>query len=624
MGSALLAKRRAQHLGGVCAIGLVCVGIYFNTLNAPFVFDDLPNIKDNRAIRITQLDFDSLRVAGLQSRSRNRPVANVSFALNYYFGDYDVRGYRIVNVIIHFINGILVYALATILFRLACRIPDQAKPALGEASIPAASLLAALIFTAHPLQTQSVTYVVQRMNSLAVAFYLLALLLYLLGRSRQIAWKRWLLWAVGFASWVLALGSKQIAATLPLIVFLVEWFFHRDLSPAWLRRNVAYPVIAAVLLALVAYVYLRIPSFGYESRDFTMGGRILTQFRVVTFYVSLLLFPAPSRLNLVHEFTTSRTLIEPIATLTSLVFLAGLAALGVALGRRQRLLSFCILWFFVNLVIESSFIGLEMAFEHRLYLPVFGSSLAASYLLFGLLSDRRAAAVSIAALVVVALAGAAHVRNRVWRDPVTLWADVVTKSPGRARARSNFAIALFERGDVERAIEQFAEARRLDPDYRQVSDNVARAHNNIGTIRVKEGRFGEAIAHYREALRINPTLRATSNSLAWMLATCGDDRLRDPAESIRLSEAGARETNSRDPAILDTLAAGYAAAGRFEEAIRTAQQAMDLSAQLGQHARTAEIRKHLSLYRRNRPYVDPILNRRVRPGSSRSRGRNEP
>ena len=133
------------------------------------------------------------------------------------------------------------------------------------------------------------------------------------------------------------------------------------------------------------------------------------------------------------------------------MFLAGLAALAVVLARPQRLLSFCILWFFVNLAIESSFIGLEMAFEHRLYLPAFGFSLAASYLLFGLLSTRRAAAISIAAVVVVALAGAAHVRNRVWCDPVTLWADVVAKSPGLARARSNFANALFERGDVEQA-----------------------------------------------------------------------------------------------------------------------------------------------------------------------------
>jgi tetratricopeptide (TPR) repeat protein len=460
------------------------------------------------------------------------------------------------------------------------------------------------------VQIQSVTYVVQRMNSMAAAFYLLALLLYLAGRERRIAWKRWLLWSAGFASWLLALGSKQIAATLPVIVLLVEWFFHRDLSSRWLRRNVQYPLIAAVLLGIVAYAYLRSSSFGYEARDFTMGERILTQFRVVTYYVSLLLFPAPSRLNLVHEFATSRTLIEPISTLASLLFLAGLVALAVVLARRQRLLSFCILWFFVNLAIESSFIGLEMAFEHRLYLPAFGFSLAASYLLFGLLSARRTAAVSIAVLVVAALAGAAHFRNQVWRDPLTLWADVVAKSPGRARAHSNFANALFERGDVEQAVEQFEMAWRLDPDHRQISDNFARAHNNIGTMRVKEGRFAEAIAHYREALRIEPGLRETSNSLAWMLATCGDARLRDPAESIRLSEESARETAYRDPAILDVLAAGYAAAGRFEEAVRTAQRAMDLSAQRGEHVLTSEIRKRLSRYRRNRPYVDPFLKRR--------------
>jgi tetratricopeptide (TPR) repeat protein len=610
MGSTLLREHRAQHLGGILVIGIVCAGIYFNTLNAPFTFDDFPNLTYNRAIRIAQLDFDSLRTAAMSSRSHHRPVANASFALNYYFGGYDVRGYHLVNVFIHFGNGILVYALATMLFGLASRLPDQSKPVLREASVPAASLFAALIFTAHPLQTQSVTYVVQRMNSMAVAFYLLALLLYLLGRERPAAWKRWSLWSAGIASWLLALGSKEIAATLPVIVLLVEWFFHRDLSTSWLRRNPAVLVIAAALVALVAYVYLRASSLGYEHRDFTMGERILTQFRVVTFYVSLLLFPAPSRLNLIHEFTTSRSLLDPITTLASLVFLAGLAALAVAIARRHRLFSFCILWFFVNLAIESSFIGLEMVFEHRLYLPMVGFALAVSYLLFGLLSERRAAAVSIAALVVVALAGASYVRNEMWRDPVALWEDVLAKSPGDPRAHSNLAYLLFERGDIEPALEQFSIAARLDPKSRQVAFEAAKAFNNVATMRVQEGRFEEAIARYREALRYDPTLDAASNSLARLLATCGDERLRDPGESIRLSEASARETGFGDPLVLDTLAAGYAAAGRFDDAIRMAQRAIDLSARQGKHAQTAETRKHLALYRQNRPYVDPLLTRR--------------
>jgi serine/threonine-protein kinase len=128
-------------------------------------------------------------------------------------------------------------------------------------------------------------------------------------------------------------------------------------------------------------------------------------------------------------------------------------------------------------------------------------------------------------------------------------------------------------------------------------------------MRVKEGRFEEAMAYYREALEINPELHATSNSLAWMLATCGDPRLRDPEESIRLSEVSARATKFQDPAILDTLAAGLAAAGRFEEAVRTAQWAVDLHEQRRQRSQAAEIRRRLALYRRDRAYVDPLLNR---------------
>lgn len=181
---------RKYHWICVIAICLTCITTYSNTLNSPFVFDDIPNIKENTFIRLTDLDIQKLYDAGFRSVASNRPVANVSFALNYYYGGYDVKGYHIVNIAVHLINGILIYLLALNIFRQMSRMPCEEKERIRITSIPLISLFAALIFVTHPIQTQSVTYMVQRMNSMAVMFYLLAMLLYIRGRLSQITWRR--------------------------------------------------------------------------------------------------------------------------------------------------------------------------------------------------------------------------------------------------------------------------------------------------------------------------------------------------------------------------------------------------------------------------------------------------
>jgi hypothetical protein len=137
-----------------------------------------------------------------------------------------------------------------------------------------------------------------------------------------------------------------------------------------------------VVLAIVALMYLgthpveKILS-GYKARDFTPAQRVLTQFRVVIFYITLLIFPHPSRLNLDHDFPISNSLIDPVTTILSIGVIVGLMGLAIYKGKKERLLSFCILWFLANLVIESSVIGLEIIFEHRMYLPFMLLSLMA-------------------------------------------------------------------------------------------------------------------------------------------------------------------------------------------------------------------------------------------------------
>ena len=301
------------HLFSIFAICLSCVLIYSNTLKSPFVFDDVPNITRNPHTRITKLDIHQLYDAGFKSPLSNRPVANISFALNYYSGKLNVKGYHIVNIAIHLINGILVYFLLLVLFQQAAHLPDQNIPQFSGISLPSAALFSALIFITHPIQVHSVTYIVQRMNSLAVMFYLLSLLLYIHGRLTRMPWKRRALFAGCIIAGILALGSKEISGTLPMIILLYEWYFFRDLKTDWLGYYKKYIFGFLIVMSLVAAFYLgenplnRILS-SYANREFTLAERVLTQFRVVVFYLGILMLPHPSRLNLLHHFTTSHAL----------------------------------------------------------------------------------------------------------------------------------------------------------------------------------------------------------------------------------------------------------------------------------------------------------------------------
>jgi tetratricopeptide (TPR) repeat protein len=572
------ASFRGQHrvFHWLAALSLLLLGLaaYSNSLSVPFIFDDIPCIQKNEAIHWTHFSWSGVQRAVRESPSSGRPVANLSFALNYYFGQLDVRGYHAVNVVIHLLGSLLVYLVALALLRHFAPHEDQR---LRPSAAHWIALATALIFISHPIQTQAVTYTVQRMTSLCTLFYLAAFALYIYGRVAKTSHRRCTLWVAGLACWVLALGSKQIAATLPLVVILYEWFFLQDMSPQWARRNAKYGLLMLLLLCLGAWIYLGNEPWdsltqGYAKRDFTLGERLLTQFRVVVLYLSLLVYPHPSRFNLAHHIETSQSLLVPITTLISMASVFGLLGLAVYLARRQRLASFCILWFFINLVIESSVVPLEMVFEHRVYLPMLGPALLASWLLFTVLNQRPRWAIAIAIAVSLLFATGTYQRNHAWMDEVTLWADAVDKSPLRWRSQYN-----------------------------------------LGHYLEKQGRYDEAVQHYREALRIQPNYAPALNNLAWVLATAADDALRDGAQAVELAERAARMTGHESPNLLDTLAAAHAELGQFDLAVQWQQKAVEIAPQKKKDA----LRRRLELYNSGKPFRE--ASREASPASGKVR-----
>jgi hypothetical protein len=360
-------------------LAVIVILIYTGALTSPFIFDDSPNIIHNPHIRIPTLNFENLAWAGYQSPESRRPVANISFALNYYFNGYNPVGYHVVNILIHLVCGIFLYLLA----KATLQTPALRTRYEKFGWIP---FLTVFIWLVHPLQTQSVTYVVQRMNSMAAMFYILSMLFYVKFRMSTVAWMKWTLFAGCLFTAILAFGTKEITATLPLFIILYEWYFFQELGWQWARRNFLLLGGVCLLFVIIALVYVDFDPAnilrGYGFRDFTPAQRLLTQSRVVIFYISLMLWPNPSRLNLDHDFALSHSLLSPASTLVAITVIIALIVFAILVARKEPLLSFSIIWFFGNLVIESSLIGLELVFEHRTYLPTTFAILAIVSLVF--------------------------------------------------------------------------------------------------------------------------------------------------------------------------------------------------------------------------------------------------
>lgn len=485
-------------LSVLLALGLICGMIYANTINAPFMFDDTTSIKKNPHIRLRQPSLTALTEI-FQAQTVNRPLAYISFALNYYFHRYDVAGYHVVNWLIHIINGLLVYLLACQTLRLM------------QVDLPEGPFLAAALWLVNPVHTQSVTYIVQRMNALSAMFYLTALVLYI--RARTIPSreggntpKAYLFFFFSAVSGICALASKEIAVTLPVMIFLYEWFFIRNLTTGFIKKQAIWLPVMAVIMILVTFVYLGVNPVSrilstYDKQPFDMKERLLTQPRVIFQYISLLLLPLPERLSLDHYVTISTSLTNPMTTWPAGALLTVTILAAAVRARANRLFAFAVFWFLGTLAVESSFIGLGLMFEHRTYLPSVFVFIAAAC---GLLRYTRPGWLAKAALVLlIAVSGFwTWQRNAVWADEIRFWQDTIRKSPKSIRPYNNLGVALALEGRFEEGIAACRQSIALSSPV----TNTANAYNNISRIYQDLGENKKAIDYGRRALQINPKL----------------------------------------------------------------------------------------------------------------------
>jgi len=500
--------------------------LYSNTFHSPFLLDDEGHIVDNSNIRLREITGGSVTKI-FTGKSWNRPLPMLSFALNYYFGRYHVQGYHVVNIMVHVITGILLFFF----LRITLNISNKQYQSLStQRSLNPSStsdfhtrdcvsahptfiaFYASLIWFVHPLCTQSVTYIVQRMNSMAAMFYILSLWFYAKARLSQ---KSSYLYFAGCAvSGICALLSKEISATLPFFIFLYEWYFFQNinnLNKAWFKRKIKWILFAGIPIILIGIGHYSGMNpegkifKGYSIWDFTWIQRVMTEFRVVIYYLSLILYPFPSRLNFDYDYPISYSLINPLTTLFSLAVIIGLVILAFYLAKRKPLISFCIFWYFGNLAIESSFIPLHIIFEHRTYLPSMLVSLLVVIFILQVIKQIKVAAVLLC-IVLIIFSTWTYKRNGVYKNAVSLWADTVKKSPNKAQPHYNLGIVLSRQGEINKAIIQYTRAIQISPYY-------AKAHNNLGNALMDQGQSHEAMSHYTKALRTDPEGEEVHNNL---------------------------------------------------------------------------------------------------------------
>ncbi len=567
-------------------IGLAGLLVYANSFRGPFVFDDVAAIKGNPTIlQLSSLGRVLFPEKGALDRGvtvEGRPLLNLSFALNHAVGGFEVWGYHAVNLLLHVLAGLTLYGIVR---RTILRVEPSLR--LGSGSAPCVALVVALLWVVHPLQTESVTYIVQRAESLVGLLYLLTLYCFIRGVDGARWWR-----AVAVALCALGMTAKEVMVSAPLMVLLYDWVFAAgSIRQIWRERRGFYLALFSTWLVLAALLL----GTGGSNRDILqmmvssanereplkeiVGGiswwdYALTQFGTVVHYLRLCVWPSPLIFDYGAEATRGFWKIAPAA----LVVLLLLAATVFGVWRRHWA-GFVGMWFFLILAPTTSVVPTnQTAAEHRMYLPlaaVLVLLVAGGYAGWRcaqarIVRDGRRSALTgsalpalIVALILLGLGGLTLRRNRDYQSELSIWQDTVLKRPTNARAQNNLGGALLKIEQSDEALAHFQTALGIRPDS-------AEAHNNLSVAFLQKGQVDEALIHSQKALELKPNFADAHNNLGNCLLQMGqvDEAIIHCQRALDLKSDYAEAHTNLGNAMLQK--------GQVDEAITHYQKALEL------------------------------------------------
>jgi protein O-mannosyl-transferase len=480
----------------IAFIGLLA---YLNSLHAPFIFDDRYHIVENTRIR-------QLWPLWAIVAHSSRPVVHLSLALNYALGGLNPLGYHLFNIGVHILAALVLWGIVRRTLR-----SESLKAKWGAAAAWMAPLVA-LLWLAHPIQTESVTYTVQRGESLMGLFYLLTLYCVI----RSIGAPRGLWWQIAaVASCLLGVASKGVIVTAPLIVLLYDRAF---LAKSWgelFRRRYALYAALAATLALFPVLLANAPEEWKDTAGLGYAGvsplqYAMTQPGVILHYLRLAVWPAGLCLD--YGWPVAHGAAE---ILLPLIAIGALLAATVWLWMRNPGAGFIGAWFFLILMPTSSFNPIaDVVVEHRMYLSLAAVAMAAVIALAMLLKGSNRWAYAVGGLLVVVLIAGTYQRNLDYGSESAMWEDTVAKSPDNPRAHYDLGTALERDGRVPEAILHYQLAIQKNPHY-------ADALTNLGHLLASSGKAAEAVPYLERAVQEKPGLAQAQNNLAFALVQVG-------------------------------------------------------------------------------------------------------
>jgi Flp pilus assembly protein TadD len=609
---------------------LAAVLAFSNSFDSAFVLDDIPAIVENPNVRSLSPLSQALD-APAESTVSGRPTVSLTFALNYALSTREEPPvpypFHIGNLLIHILAALTLYGV--IRRTLQTPVLDER---FGRYAILLAAAIA-LLWVVHPLQTASVTYIVQRAEALMGLFLLLTL--YCAIRAHGDRRRMWTVLAV--LSCALGMGSKEVMVVAPLLVIAWDWFFARVTTPnsqlptakeinVLRSRRSLYAGLAAtwVVLALNVWSEARPGSVGFGFDEWPWWRYLATQAGVILHYLRLAVVPSPLVLD--YGWPPVESLVRAAPAVIGLSALLALTIFGVI---RRHPASFLGLVFFLVLAPSSSVLPIvtEVAAEHRMYVPL--ASVIALVVLGGfVIFERRRIPLTAGAVVVAVAAGVlgwlAYERNKNYASEERIWADTIRKRPDNPRARINYGVVLLEKGRTSEAEPHMRKAVALAPDDDEallglgallcstgrcdeglphlrravaIDPQDANAVRNLAEASAAAGNRREAAVHFRRAVELLPGDAFVLNQAAWLLATAPEDDVRDGETALRFAERAVKLTARGDPVSLDSLAVAYAELGRWDEARVAIRQALAvaragaLGAQLREHQEAIEARR---------------------------------
>jgi len=554
------------------------------------------------------------------------PLTGTTFWLDYQLWKFWPAPYHVENILLH--------ALAAVLFwRLLRRL-----------QLPGA-WLAAMLFALHPVMVESAAWITERKNVLSQFPFLAALLAYerfapLSGAAAETRPPRprartALLYGLALLLFLAAMLAKTTTFSLPAVVLLLVWWKRGRLGWRDVLPTLPFFILAAGFCAVTAW--LEKNHVNAQGPDFALSfaQRCLVAGHVFWFYPAQLLWPA----NLC--FVYPRWQPDPQVWwqwLYPLCAVGGLLALWLARKRTGRGPAAAVFFYAGTLFPVMGFMnayGMRYAYvwDHWVYLSSLGW-LALAAALVAWAADRwrtPALATGFAVVILPVLGLLTWQRTQVYRDMETLWHDTIARNPDCWMAYNNLGVLLAHQRHYDEAMACYRKAVRLKPDSYEVLNNLGdtlatqgrpdeaiasyqralqinpvyfNALSGLGAADSAKGRYYEAVDQYRLAMSIQPDAPGLLNNLAWIFATCPDGQLRDGAEAVRLAERACELDHDQNPLFIGTLAAAYAEAGRFADAVATAQKAEQLAADAGLTAVVEKNRQLLELYQEGKPYRD--------------------